>query len=116
MADSILIEKLELQTRIGVTAEERAQLQRVTVSLVIEPRRGFSALGDRLENAVDYVHLHLAVKEIAASRERNLIETLAEEIAAGLFARFPLRAVEVEARKFVLHETESIGVKIRREA
>ncbi len=116
MADAILIDKLEMFARIGVTEQERAQPQRVTVSLVLEPRAAFSDLGDRLENTVDYAQVCVAAKEIAAARERNLIETLAEDIATGLLRRFPLRAVEVVARKFVLPGTESVGAAIRRVA
>ncbi len=115
MPDAILIEKLELLTRIGVTAEERAHPQRITVSLALEPRAGLSSLVDCLENSVDYVQVCGAVKAVAGTGERHLIETLAEEIAAELLRRFPLRAVEVEARKFVLPDTEFVGVKIRRE-
>lgn len=116
MADSILIDKLDLLARIGVTELERARPQRVTVSIVLEPLAAFSDLGDRLENTVDYAQVCVGVKEIAAARERNLIETLAEDIATGLLRQFPLRAVEVTARKFVLPGTESVGTAIRRVA
>ena len=116
MADSILIDKLELLARIGVTEQERACPQRVTVSLVLELRAAFSELGDRLENTVDYAQVCVAAGEIAAARERNLIETFAEEIATGLLRRFPLCAIEVVARKFVLPGTESVGAAIRRVA
>jgi dihydroneopterin aldolase len=44
-----------------------------------------------------------------------LIETLAEEIAGLLLERFPLRAVEVELRKFILTDTAYVAVRIRRE-
>ena len=116
MRDTIFIEKLELLTRIGVTSEEREQPQRVTVSLLLEPRAGVSSLADCLEKTVDYTKVCVAVKEIACAGERQLIETLAEEIASELLRRFHLSAVEVEARKFVVPDTAFVGVKIRREA
>ena len=47
-------------------------------------------------------------------RGRALIETLAEEIAAELLARFPLQAVELELRKFILPDTAFVAVRIRR--
>jgi 7,8-dihydroneopterin aldolase/epimerase/oxygenase len=116
MADTILVEKLEAPARIGVTEAERAQPQRIAVSLALEPRADFSAIGDRLENTIDYARVCEAVKVVAAERARNLVETLAEEIAAALLSRFAIRAVEVEVRKFVLPETEFVGVRIRRGA
>lgn len=115
MADTILIRSLELSARIGVPEEERANPQRLTVSLALEPQAGFAGLGDDITRAVDYFQVCLAVKELAKARPRALIETLAEEIAALLLERFPLRAAEVELRKFILSDTEFVAVKIRRE-
>lgn len=115
MPDRILIDRLELSSRIGVPDDERAAPQRLTANLVLEPIRGFSALGDDIENTVDYFAVCEAVKALSLARPRRLIETLAEEIAEALLARFALRAVEVELRKFILPDTAFVAVQIRRE-
>lgn len=115
MNDQILISNLELAARIGITAQEREKPQRLTVSLVLEPKRNFSALGDRIENTVDYAEVCLRTAAPAARAGRNLIETLAEEIAAMLLNDFPLNSVEIELRKYILPETEYVAVKIRRD-
>jgi dihydroneopterin aldolase len=115
MPDCILIEALELSSHIGVPDEERAAAQRLTVSLVLEPLRDFPELEDRIENTVDYFALSEFVKTLSLARPRRLIETLAEDIATELLARFPLRAVEVELRKFILPDTKFVAVKIWRE-
>ena len=115
MPDTILIEALELFAVIGVPDEERAAPQRLTASLALEPVRDFHALDDRLENTVDYFAVGEAVKAIAAARPRRLLETLAEEIATELLARFALRSVEIELRKFILADTAFVAVKTRRE-
>lgn len=114
MADQILISKLELRTRVGVTGEERGLPQRILASLVLEPEKGFAGINDRLDCTVDYAAVARAVTELAHSGERALVETLAEDIAAMLIHRFRLEAVEVELRKFVLPDTEFVGVRIRR--
>jgi dihydroneopterin aldolase len=114
MADCILIEALELSSFIGVPDEERAVAQRLTVSLILEPIRGFRDLGDQIENTVDYFVLSQFVKELSLARPRRLIETLAEEIAGELLTRFPLRIVEVELRKFILADTAHVAVRITR--
>src|SRR5437870_5627735 len=114
MADTILIAGLELRSRIGVTDEERSKAQRLTATLTLEPARDFRELGDRIENTVDYSKVCDAVKDIAASGERRLLETLAEEIASGLLEKFALSAVEVEVRKYVLPDTDFAGARIRR--
>ena len=113
--DQILISRLELSTRIGATAAERSQPQRVLASIVLEPSVGFSELRDRLVRTVDYAAVAETVKAHAAEGERTLIETLAEEIAALLLRRFALAAAEVELRKFFLPDAEFTGVRIRRE-
>ena len=114
MTDRILIDGLELSSCIGVPDEERATAQRLTANLVLEPVRDFTALGDALENTVDYFRVCAEVKALALARPRRLIETLAEELAALLLTRFALRAVEIELRKYILSDTAFVAVKIRR--
>ncbi len=116
MPDLIYIEQLELTAFIGVSDEERAVAQRLTASLTLEPARDFQALGDALENTVDYFAVCKAVKGLSLARPRNLIETLAEEIAAHLLEHFALCAVEVELRKYILPDTAHVAVKIVRRA
>ena len=115
MPDLILIDSLELSAQIGITAEERALPQRLTVTLQLQPARNFTRLEDRIENTVDYFNVCAAVKEIAAARPRSLLETLAEEIAAGVLEKFPVQALEVELRKYILPDTRFVAVKIHRE-
>ena len=115
MTDRILIDSLELSSVIGVPDEERATAQRLTANLVLEPIRDFSALGDAIENTVDYFCVCAEVKALSLARPRRLIETLAEDIAALLLARFALRAVEVELRKYILPDTAFVAVAVRRE-
>ena len=115
MPDLIRIEKLELSSFIGVPDEERAEPQRLTANLTIEPRRDFIALRDAIENTVDYFAVCEAVKALSLARPRRLIETLAEEIAALVLDRFAVRAVEVELRKYILPDTAHVAVSLRRE-
>src|SRR5690606_23443222 len=51
--DQIVIRNLELSCRIGITDEEQATPQRLTVSLVMESNLAFSAMEDRIENTID---------------------------------------------------------------
>ncbi len=115
MPDRILIEALELSSHIGVPDEERAAPQRLTASLVLEPVGDLREFDDRIENTVDYFAVSEFVKTLSRARPRRLVETLAEEIATELLARFPLSAVEVELRKYVLRDTQFVAIRIRRE-
>jgi dihydroneopterin aldolase len=114
VTDRIIIEGLELSSFIGVPETERAAAQRLTVNLVLEPTRGISGLGDAIESTVDYFHVSQEVKALSLARPRRLIETLAEEIAELLLARFAVGAVEVELRKYILPDTTHVAVALRR--
>ncbi len=113
--DQIVIEKLELWAHIGVPDAERAQPQRLTVTLILEPARGMQELRDDIGRTVDYHAVAKAVQEVARSRPRRLLETLAEEISTTVMSRYPVTAIEVLLRKYILPETEAVMVRIRRE-
>jgi 7,8-dihydroneopterin aldolase/epimerase/oxygenase len=116
MRDAIHIERLELWTHIGVPDAERAEAQRLEANVTLEPLGGFRGLQDEIERTVDYLKVCEDVKELARERPRRLIETLAEEIAGLLLERFPVGAVSVELRKFILPDTAHVCVRLRRES
>jgi dihydroneopterin aldolase len=101
--------------RVGVPPAERGAAQRLTVSLRMEPERGLAGLEDHLVNTIDYAAVCDAVRREAEAKPRHLIETVAEEIALLLLGRYPLHAVEVEVRKYILPKTEYVAVRVRRE-
>jgi len=115
MTDQIFVNSLELSSVIGVPDAERARAQRLTVNLTLEPTRDFRELADAIENTVDYFAVTEFVKDLSLARPRRLIETLADEIATALLTRFPLRAVDVELRKFILPDTAFVAARVHRE-
>ncbi len=114
--DVIEIRNLEIESHIGVPAQERVAPQRLTVSLVIQPNIPFTAMDDRIDQTVDYAAVCESVKATAARRPRALIETLAEEIAGDLLNSYAIWRLSVEIRKFILPETEYVAVRIERPA
>ncbi|MEO6969920.1 MAG: dihydroneopterin aldolase [Chthoniobacterales bacterium] len=113
--DEIRIEELELMTHVGVPDEERAQPQRLTVSLTLQPRTHFGDLGDDLVRTIDYAAVCETVRSFVVGRRDKLIETLAHEMAEHLLRSFALARVELELRKFILPETRYVAVRIVRE-
>ena len=113
MIDRIHIEQLEIHARIGVPDAERAQLQRLTLNVTFWPKK--SAPRDDIADTVNYSDVAESLRELARQRAYRLIETLAEEMAGDLLARFPLRKVAVEVRKFVLADAEHVSVTAIRE-
>ena len=112
--DSIRINGLEAQVRIGVPDEERAEPQKLVIDVVMES--DFRGMADDIARTTDYAAVAAWLKEECARREWHLLETLAEDLAAGLLSRFPrVRAVTLQIRKFVLPQTRDVSVTLRRE-
>ncbi len=116
MEESIIISQLDVIALVGVDPIERAAPQRLTVSLRLLPQRGFAGLADDIANTVDYAAVCDAIRDETGAKSRHLIETLAEDIATMVLDRFPLRAVEVEVRKYILPFAQYAAVHIRAQA
>ena len=114
--DEIRIEELELMARVGVPDLERAEPQRLTVSMTLQPRCSFGDLGDDLSRTIDYAAVCEDLRRFVAGRQDKLIETLAHEMAEHLLRRFRLSRVELELRKFVLPETRYVAVRVVRQS
>ena len=111
----IEIRELELLARIGVPDEERAQPQRLTISIRLWPVARFQDLRDDIAQAVDYAAVCANVKELVGRREDRLIETLAGAVADLLLRAYPIKRVQIELRKFILSETKHVAVVLLRE-
>ena len=115
-ADAILIRGLELPVKIGVPAEEREGWQTLRADLELELRAAVETMGDRIDETVDYDRVARRMRTLAAEKPRQLIETLAGEMAAVLLAEFRVRRVTVTLRKRILPGVDDVGVRITREA
>ena len=112
--DEIRIEELELVANVGVSEEERAQPQHLTVSVTLQPQTRFGDLGDNLGSTVDYVAVCAELRRFVSGRRDKLIETLAHEMAEHLLRSFAVVRAELELRKFVLPETRFVAVRVTR--
>ena len=87
---------LEVPGRHGVEPEEQEREQPFLYDLELElpePRT------DRIEETVDYREVVALVREVSASRQFQLLESLAAAVAEGLLERFPLERARVRVRK-----------------
>lgn len=114
--DEIHIEQLAIEAKIGVANAERAQPQRLVVSLTLVPRSDFHTLDDELARTIDYAAVADEVRAFARDTTVRLIETFADRLAAHLLARFPLREVTIELQKFVLPDARHVAVRLTRTA
>jgi dihydroneopterin aldolase len=79
---------LKIESSIGILPLERAQSQEIVISLkiVFYPD---GPIQDEISSTIDYSTLSQICQEMAFSKHRALLETLAFEILDALLDRFP---------------------------
>ena len=114
--DKIHIEQLDVFTRIGVPEEERANPQKLTVSISFWPYQQPSDMADHIERAVNYSAVAEETKNFVRDQCVSLIETLADRLASHLLKSFPIQKVTIDLRKFALQDAKYVSVTITRTA
>ncbi len=98
--DEVFLEGLRFYAYHGVNPEERAQGQRFVVDVRLATNLHTAGQTDDLARTINYSAAYKRVRAVVEGPPRDLIETVAEEIAAALLADFPLaQAVTVTVRK-----------------
>ncbi len=112
--DTILIKDLAVSYRVGVPDSERAQPQRLLLTLELSHGFKAAAASDDLADTIDYYALTRRLLGLGEGRSWRLIEKLACDIADLVLAEFGAAAVSVEVKKFILPETRHVAVKVTR--
>ncbi|MDP8974495.1 MAG: dihydroneopterin aldolase [Actinomycetota bacterium] len=100
MSDEVFLEGLRFYAYHGVNPEERVQGQRFVVDVRLAIDLQQAGASDDLARTVNYSAAYKRVRAIMEGPPRDLIEAVAEEIAAALLADFPTAmAVTVTVRK-----------------
>ena len=115
-SDEIHVEQLEVFSVIGVLEHERKGLQRLTVTISFWPYQQTRDLADKIDKAVNYSAVAEETKRFAREQTVNLIETLADRLAAHLLKTFPIQRVTVEVRKFALQDAKYVSATVTRSA
>ena len=87
--DEILLEGMRFYAYHGVNPEEQALGQRFLVDVVLAVDLRPAGLSDELANTVSYSAVYKVVRGIVEGEPRQLIEAVAEEIAAAILTDFP---------------------------
>lgn len=111
----LFVRDLELEGHIGVRAHELGRAQRVRINLELTVRDPADPLADRYENVVCYDEVVSAVRRLVAAGHVNLVETLAERIAALCLEDPRVEAARVRVEKLdVYPDAAGVGVEIER--
>lgn len=114
MNDQIFIEGVHVPAFVGITPEERSATQTLEVSIMMDWDISNAARTERLSMTIDYAEVHRRLFEVVQKKPRNLIETIAEDLAHMVLTEFHPPVVTVEIKKFVFKDARSVGVRITR--
>ena len=113
--DTISICDLEVFYCVGVPDEERAQPQRLLLTIEMQHDFRAAAAEDELVDTIDYYAVTQRLLHFGDDAHWKLIETLAVDIAKMVLDEFRPRAVSVEVRKFIIPQARYVSVRVHRE-
>lgn len=112
--DIIRIVDLEVSYHVGVPDAERANPQRLLLTVDMELDFGPAAAADDLSRTIDYYAVSRRLLAFGEGRSWRLIERLAEDVAELVLRDFGPVRVRVEVKKFILPETRHVSVEVVR--
>jgi dihydroneopterin aldolase len=111
----VFVHDLVLRCSIGVHRHERDARQRVRLNIDLSVAEDFAPHGDKLANVVCYEDIVSGIRRIAEMEHLNLVETLAERIAAFCLEDARVRLARVRIEKLdVYADAGSVGIEIER--
>ena len=94
------LQGLRVECIVGIHQHERETRQSVILDIEMQYDFAAAATSEAIGDAVDYAGVASQVTELAERRGFQLIETMAEEMAALVLTRFPqVQRVRLEIRK-----------------
>jgi dihydroneopterin aldolase len=113
--DCIFIRDLRVEALIGFHKRERHAPQTLSIDLEIGIANSAVFKSDKVADCIDYDKVATRIAELAGDRHHNLVETLADRIAAAILGEFGASAVKVSVVKLgILKNAGRVGVSIER--
>ena len=97
--DKVIIEGLQVDAMVGIYAFEHEQPQPLVIDLVMAWDNRPAAASEQISDALDYDRVSTAVAQLITSQPWQLIETVAERIAAIVLNDFKVAQVSVKVAK-----------------
>lgn len=115
--DKVFISGLEVLCTIGAYDWEKGIRQRLVLDLEMDHDNRPAGTSDRLDLALDYAQVSQAVTALIQSAPVELVETVAERVAALILSEFQVPRVRVRVTKpTAVLTARGVGVDIVREA
>lgn len=114
--DSVFITGLKVSAVIGVHEWEKKIQQTLIFDLELAQDNQRAARRDHIDDALDYAAISQVVTDYVQSQPRQLIESLAEEVAALILDKFDTAWVKLSLRKpNAVPAAQTVGVRIERQ-
>ena len=110
----ISIIDLEVFYRVGVPDAERAQPQRLLLTVEMESDFSAAAKSDGIADTIDYYAVTQRLLKFGDERSWKLIEKLAADIAEAILAEFKPQSVTVEVKKLIISQARHVSVALMR--
>lgn len=115
--DTIFLNDLRVETVIGIYDWERRIRQTVSIDLEIAADIRRAAASDSIEDTLNYKAVAKRLIEFVEGASFQLVETLAERIAAIVVTEFAVARVKVTLSKpGAIRGARDVGVRIERTA
>ena len=113
--DKIFLSELKIDTVIGIFEWERRIRQTVVVDLEMSVDIAKAAATDDVTDTLNYKSIAKRVQEFVANSSFQLVETLAEHIAAIIRDEFSVAWVKVRVNKpGAIRGSKAVGVEVER--
>ena len=108
----ISIVDLEVFYRVGVPDAERAQPQRLLLTVEMESDFSAAVKSDFIADTIDYFAVTQRLLKFGEGQSWKLIEKLAADIADTILFEFKPQSVTVEIKKFVIPQARHVSVTV----
>jgi 7,8-dihydroneopterin aldolase/epimerase/oxygenase len=105
----ISIVDLEVFYRIGVPDAERAQPQRLLLTVEMESDFFAAAKNDSIADTIDYFAVTQRLLKFGDGKSWKLIEKLAADITDTVLAEFKPQNISVEVKKFIIPQARYVS-------
>jgi dihydroneopterin aldolase len=110
----ITIVDLEVSYSVGVTDQERAQTQRLLITVDLSFDFSSASVSDRIEKTINYHAVAQEVIQFGKGRSWKLLEKLVANLADMLMAQYQPEMVTVVIKKFPFPEARYVAVSLTR--
>lgn len=116
-SDCIFLTDLRVETVIGIWDWERKIRQTVSIDLEMGADIRKAAATDSIEDTLNYKKVAKRVQQYVGESSFQLVESLAENIAAVILDEFDIQWVQVSVNKpGAIRGARDVGVRIRRQS